>query len=475
MISKEEKEFDVVVVGGGPAGYIAAIRCRQKGLSVACIDAHGTWGGTCLHKGCIPSKSLLAMARHYHEAHERWSDWGIEIPGIQLNLQTTMQKKQRIIDDLSNGISFLFKKHDVNVITGRATFKDAHTLDVTSGDQTDVIHARHIIIATGSEAIVPSFFPQGDVRFMTSTEILALETIPPKLLIVGGGYIGLEMAFLWHHLGSQVSIIEKEDHILSGMDREMAGTLQDIMVKRGIHIHTGCQVTAWNTEDPENITATIQNGNTTDENQDKEYTHVLAALGRKPHTVSLGLNAINVAADDRGYIPTNTYRQVESHNHIYAIGDVVKGPMLAHRAYEDALMVASHIKGETVVPIEEHHIPSVIFTHPEAASVGYTEEDLKTKNIPYRVGRFAFSSNSRARAVDEREGWIKILAHQKTDEILGVHIIGAEASSLIGQGVMALEFGASSEDLARLCYPHPTFGEAFKEAALSVSNQALHS
>lgn len=472
----EPIKVDVAVIGAGPGGYVSAIRCRQLGLSVMCIDKGSTLGGTCLNVGCIPSKTLLDISHKFYEARHHFEALGIRVGHPEIHIPGMMERKNKVISELTQGIQFLFRKNDVSCMQGAAKFHTPHELHVTLPDgQVQSVEAHHIIIATGSESTTLPHIPVDEETILTSTGALSLENVPSRLLIVGGGYIGVELGVLWHRLGSQVTIIEAAEEFLPLMDKDIGAYGQKLLSKMGIHCRRGHHVLGVDRKEDGVLHVQVAPAGENHEKKEAiEADKVLIAVGRRPHTHGLGLEHIGMPCDERGLIVVNASNQSVAHTHIFAIGDVVAGPMLAHKASEEGIMVAEHIAGAAPSVLAHHRIPSVIFTSPEMASVGWTEQKLVADGVPYKVGRFALSANSRARAIGATEGFVKVLAHAHSDEVLGVHIVGSEASTLISEAVLALEYGASSEDLARICYPHPTFGEALKEAALAVSGQTLH-
>jgi dihydrolipoamide dehydrogenase len=464
------EKFQAVVIGGGPGGYVCAIRLAQLGLKTACIESRGTLGGTCLNVGCIPSKSLLNLSEEFHKV-QNLSNKGIEIGEVKLNLSKMMKSKDKAVTILTKGVEFLLKKNKVTYFKGTGSFKSKNEVSIKDEKNKEtIITSEKIIIATGS---VPVSLPGIDFDekiIVSSTGALKLEKVPKKMVVVGGGYIGLEMGSVWSRLGSEVHVIEFLDHITPGMDKEISQEFMKILKKQGINFHMQHKVELVKTNGSGAIISTKdKDGNKKDFNTDI----VLVSVGRKPNTNGLNLEKIGVELDDRKRIKTNKDFQTNVKN-IYAIGDVIVGPMLAHKAEDEGIAVAENIAGQSG-HVNYNTIPGVIYTTPEVASIGQTEEQLKEKNIKYKIGKFSFMANSRAKAIDDSEGFVKILADEKTDKVLGAHLIGPHAGELIAEIGVAMEFGASSEDIARTCHAHPTFSEAVKEAALSVDKRAIHS
>ena len=464
------EKFQAVVIGGGPGGYVCAIRLAQLGLKTACIESRGTLGGTCLNVGCIPSKSLLNLSEEFHKV-QNLSNKGIEIGEVKLNLSKMMKSKDKAVTILTKGVEFLLKKNKVTYFKGTGSFKSKNEVSIKDEKNKEtIISSEKIIIATGS---VPVSLPGIDFDekiIVSSTGALKLEKVPKKMVVVGGGYIGLEMGSVWSRLGSEVHVIEFLDHITPGMDKEISQEFMKILKKQGINFHMQHKVAVVKTNGSGAIISTKdKDGNKKDFNTDI----VLVSVGRKPNTNGLNLEKIGVELDDKKRIKTNKDFQTNVKN-IYAIGDVIVGPMLAHKAEDEGIAVAENIAGQSG-HVNYNTIPGVIYTTPEVASIGQTEEQLKEKNIKYKIGKFSFMANSRAKAIDDSEGFVKILADEKTDKVLGAHLIGPHAGELIAEIGVAMEFGASSEDIARTCHAHPTFSEAVKEAALSVDKRAIHS
>ncbi len=464
------EKFDVTVIGGGPAGYVCAIRASQLGLKTACIESRETLGGTCLNIGCIPSKSLLNLSEYFHKA-QNFSKIGIETGDIKLNLPKMMKNKDKAVTILTKGVEFLLKKNKVNYIKGKGSLLgDNKVLIRTKDNQTKTIESKNIIIGTGSEAAELPGVKFDEKKILSSTGALSMSEVPKKMIIIGGGYIGLEMGSVWSRLGSEVHVIEYLDHITPGLDKEISNEFMRILKKQKINFHLNTEVKkVLKTENGVTIETNDVQNNKNVFNGDV----VLVSVGRKPYTESLNLDKVRIACDEKGRIKVNNKFQTNVKN-IYAIGDVINGPMLAHKAEEEGIAVAELIAGQAG-HVNYDLIPGVIYTSPEVAYVGKNEEELKKNNINYKVGKFPFMANSRAKAIDQPEGFVKILADYKTDKVLGVHIIGPHAGEMIAEMSVAMEFGASSEDIARTCHAHPTFSEAIKEAALSVDKRQIHS
>lgn len=463
------EEFDVVVIGGGPGGYVAAIRAAQLGLKTACIEKRGTLGGTCLNVGCIPSKMLLSASEKYEEARKEFSSIGIECKEVSLDLDKMLQKKSEVVSGLCSGIEGLFKKNKVSYFIGVGTIKDQNTVSIKAKNSTE-IKAKNIIIATGSDVALLPDVEIDEKVIVSSTGALSLPKVPKKMVVIGGGFIGLEMGSVWRRLGAEVEVVEFLNHIVPGVDLEIGKSLLKSLEKQGMKFKLGSKVTS--------IKKTKQGAVLEVESVDggkKEKINcdvVLVAIGRRPYTEGLGLENAGIKLADRGFIEINDQFKTNINN-IFAIGDVVRGPMLAHKAEDEGVAVAEIIAGK-VGHVNYSAIPGVIYTWPEVASVGKTEEELKKEGVKYKVGKFPFLANSRARAIGSSEGLVKILSAEKNDQVLGVHIIGPDAGTMIAEAVLALEYYASSEDIAMTCHAHPTLNEAVKEAALSVLGRAIH-
>tara|TARA_B100001564_G_scaffold329975_1_gene314876 strand:- start:2210 stop:3613 length:1404 start_codon:yes stop_codon:yes gene_type:complete len=465
------EKFQAVVIGGGPGGYVCAIRLSQLGLKTACIESRGSLGGTCLNIGCIPSKSLLNLSEEFQKV-KNLSKKGIEVGDIKLNLDKMMQNKDKAVSVLTKGVEFLLKKNKVTYYKGTGSFKSKHQI-LVKDNQTNketIIDADKIIIATGSVPISLPGIEFDEKIIVSSTGALKLQKVPKKMVVVGGGYIGLEMGSVWSRLGAEVHVIEFLDHITPGMDKEISQEFMKILKKQGIHFHMQHKV--------ENIKKSISGAiiSTKDKNgksKDFNCDVVLISVGRKANTADLNLEKIKIDLDEKSRIKTDKYFKTNLEN-IFAIGDVISGPMLAHKAEDEGVAVAENIVGQSG-HVNYDTIPGVIYTTPEVASIGKTEEELNKANIKYKIGKFSFMANSRAKAIDDTDGFVKIISDEKTDKVLGAHLIGPHAGELIGEIGIAMEFGASSEDIARTCHAHPTFSEAIKEAALSVDKRAIHS
>ena len=464
------QKFDAVIIGGGPGGYVCAIRLAQLGKKTACIESRGSLGGTCLNVGCIPSKNLLNLSENYHKA-KNFEKIGIEIGSLKLNLPKMMKNKEKAVTVLTKGIEFLFKKNKVNYFKGTGSITGTNQISIKSiDDKNETIEAKNIIIATGSDPVSLPGVEFDEEKIVSSTGALSLKEVPKKLVVVGGGYIGLEMGSVWSRLGSEVQVVEFLDHITPGMDKEISNEFQKLLKKQGINFNLKTKVESISKN---NIGVTI---NTTDDKGNKkkfECDVALISVGRKPNTNYLNLDKVGVEKDKKGRIKVSKNFQTNIKN-IYAIGDVIEGPMLAHKAEEEGIAVAEIIAGQSG-HVNYDIIPGVIYTSPEVATIGKTEEQLKEQKLDYKVGKFPFMANSRAKAIDEPDGFVKILADSRTDRVLGVHMIGPHAGELIAEMAVAMEFGASSEDIARTCHAHPTFSEAVKEAALSVDKRQIHS
>ena len=463
------EKFDVVVIGGGPAGYVCAIRSSQLGLKTACVESRGTLGGTCLNIGCIPSKSLLNLSETFHQA-KNFGKIGIEIGEVKLNLEKMMRNKDKAVTVLTKGVEFLFKKNKVTYLKGMGSIINEKTVSVLDNDnKLKKIETKNIVISTGSEAVPLPGVTFDEKRVLSSTGALNISKVPQKMIIIGGGYIGLEMGSVWSRLGSDVEVIENLDHITPGLDREISIEFMKILKKQNIkfNLNTKVEKISKNEDGLEIYTTDIS------KNEKIFKADVcLVAVGRKPYTKNLNLDRMGIKSE-KGRIKVNNKFQTNIDN-IYAIGDVIDGPMLAHKAEEEGIAVAELIAGQAG-HVNYDLIPGVIYTSPEVAYVGKNEEELKKINQEYKVGKFPFIANSRAKAIDKPDGFVKILADKKTDKVLGVHIIGPHAGEMIAEMSVAMEFGASSEDIARTCHAHPTFSEAIKEAALSVDKRQIHS
>jgi len=466
-----ENNFDLVVIGGGPGGYVCAIRAAQLGLKTACIESRGALGGTCLNIGCIPSKSLLNLSENYHKAKKDFNQQGIEIDGIKLNIEKMMSNKNKSIKILTKGVEFLFKKNKVSYFRGKGVVFSKNDIVVfgNSNSRTNIT-AKNIVIATGSEVTSLPGIEIDEKNVVSSTGALSFNKVPNKLAVIGGGYIGLEMGSVWSRLGSEVVVLEYLDFITPGMDREISNEFQKILTKQGIKFKMGSRV---NTVSNKGNSVVIQYTDIKNSKEEKiEVDKVLVAVGRKPYTEGLNLSKVGVKLDNKGRIEVNNKLQTSVEN-IYAIGDVIKGPMLAHKAEEEGIAVAEILGGQAG-HVNYDVIPGVVYTSPEVATVGKTEEQLKSENKSYKIGKFPFLANSRAKVNNETDGFVKILADSTTDKVLGVHIIGPHCGDMIAEMALAMEFGASAEDIARTCHAHPTHTEAIKEAALAVDKRPIH-
>ena len=463
-------KFQVVVIGGGPGGYVCAIRLAQLGIKTACIESRGSLGGTCLNIGCIPSKSLLNLSEEFQKV-KKLANKGIEVSEIKLNLKKMMKSKEKAVTVLTKGVEFLLKKNKVTYFKGRGSFRSKNEILIKDENNKEiVIQTEKTVLATGS---LPTSLPGIEIdekTIVSSTGVLSLEKVPSKMIVVGGGYIGLEMGSVWSRLGAKVEVIEFLDHITPGMDKEISFEFMKILKKQGIKFHMQNKVETIKKNASGVVISTVDNNGN---KNNHECDVVLISVGRKPNTEGLNLENVNVSLDEKKRIKTDKNFKTNVEN-IYAIGDVIDGPMLAHKAEDEGIAVAENIAGQSG-HVNYDTIPGVIYTTPEVASIGRTEEQLKKLNKNYKVGKFSFMANSRAKAIDDTEGFVKILADEQSDKVLGAHIIGPHAGELIAEIGIAMEFGASAEDIARTCHAHPTFSEAVKEAALSVDKRAIHS
>jgi dihydrolipoamide dehydrogenase len=464
------EKFQAVVIGGGPGGYVCAIRLSQLGLKTACIESRGSLGGTCLNVGCIPSKSLLNLSEEFHKV-KGLANKGIEVGDVKLNLDKMMKSKDKAVTVLTKGVEFLFKKNKVTYFKGYGSFKSQNEISIKDNENKEtIIQSEKTIIATGSVATSLPGIKIDEQKIVSSTGALKLEKVPNKMVVVGGGYIGLEMGSVWSRLGAEVEVVEFLDHITPGMDKEISSEFMKILKKQGIKFNMQNKVETIKKNKSGVVVSTVdKEGNKNNFESDV----VLISVGRKANTEGLNLETIGVELDDRKRIKTDKSFKTNLEN-IYAIGDVISGPMLAHKAEDEGVAVAENIAGQSG-HVNYDTIPGVVYTTPEVAAIGKTEEQLKDSKMKYKVGKFSFMANSRAKAIDDAEGFVKILADEKTDKVLGAHIIGPHAGELIAEIGVAMEFGASSEDIARTCHAHPTFSEAVKEAALSVDKRAIHS
>ncbi|WP_439483575.1 dihydrolipoyl dehydrogenase [Cyclobacterium plantarum] len=463
--------YDLIVIGSGPGGYVAAIRAAQLGLKTAIIEKYPTLGGTCLNVGCIPSKALLDSSEHYHNAAHSFKTHGIDLKDLKVNFKQMISRKRDVVKQNVEGIQYLMKKNKIDVHQGLGVFKDKNTVVIQKeGDKKEEISGKNIIIATGSKPANLPFINLDKERIITSTEALELKEVPKHLVIIGGGIIGLELGSVYARLGAKVSVVEFMDGIIPTMDKTMGKELQKSLKKLGIEFYLKHKVTGVVRKGKE-VTVTAQNS------EDKEVTikgdYVLVSIGRRPYTEGLNAEAAGVKINDKGQIEVDEHLKT-SVDHIYAIGDVVKGTMLAHKAEEEGVFVAEQLAGQKP-HINYLLIPGVVYTWPEVASVGYTEEQLKDKGKKYKTGKFLFMASGRARASGDTDGLVKVLADAETDEILGVHMIGPRTADMIAEAVVAMEYRASAEDIARMSHAHPTYTEVFREACLAATdNRALH-
>lgn len=458
-------QFDLVVIGGGPGGYVAAIRAAQLGMNVACVEKRGALGGTCLNVGCIPSKALLDSSEKFDDAKHHFADHGIGVDP-KLDLKTMMGRKDKVVLDLTKGIEGLFKKNKVTYVIGTGTIKSP--TEVVVGKET--LSTKRILIATGSDVMKLPGVEIDEKKIVSSTGALALEKVPGHLVVVGGGVIGLELGSVWRRLGAKVTVVEFLDKIGGPMDGEVSKQFQRILEKQGMEFKLGAKVTAADAKG-KGVVVTVEPAKGGDK-ETIEADVVLVSIGRKPYTEGLGLDKVGVKTNERGFIPVDGHFETNVKG-IYAIGDVIPGPMLAHKAEEDGVAAAENMAGQKG-HVDYNLVPGVVYTWPEVANVGKTEEELKAAGVAYKAGKFPFLANSRGRAVGQVDGFVKILADAKTDRVLGVHIIGPHAGTLIAEAVAVMEFGGSSEDIARTCHAHPTLNEAVKEAGLAVLGRAIH-
>jgi dihydrolipoamide dehydrogenase len=464
-------QFDVTIIGSGPGGYVSAIRCAQLGFKTAIIEKYATLGGTCLNVGCIPSKALLASSHHYEEL-QHFADHGIEVSGdVKVNLEKMIARKQAVVDQTSGGVKFLMDKNNITVFNGLGSFESATSVKVTKADgSSEIIESKNIIIATGSKPSSLPFIKLDKDRIITSTEALKLKEVPKHLVIIGGGVIGIELGQVYLRLGAQVSVVEFMDRIIPGMDAALSKELTKVLKKQGMKFYTSHKVQS---VERAGDVVTVKAENAKGEIITLEGDYSLVSVGRRPYTDGLNAEKAGVKVTERGQIEVNDHLQTSAAN-IYAIGDVVRGAMLAHKAEEEGVMVAEILAGQKP-HIDYNLIPGVVYTWPEVAAVGKTEEQLKADGVAYKAGSFPFKALGRARAGGDTDGFVKILADAKTDEVLGVHMIGARCADLIAEAVTAMEFRASAEDISRMSHAHPTFAEAIKEAALAATeNRALH-
>ncbi len=451
----------LLVIGAGPGGYVAAIRAAQLGLEVAVVEKEKALGGTCLRVGCIPSKALLEMSEKYYEVKKGLL--GVKVEGLKLDLSEILAHKDRVVQANTQGIEYLFKKNGIKRYQGRARFLGPRRVLVEeTGEE---LEADWILLATGSAPLIPPWAQVDYERVVTSTEALSFPEVPERLIVVGGGVIGLELGVVWHRLGAKVTVLEYLDRLLPGMDAELGRAMEKVLRKEGLEVRTRARVARVYPDGGEGAVE-LEGGETL------RADRVLLAIGRRPYTEGLDLERAGLSPDERGRIPVDQYCRT-AQPHIFAIGDLIRGPMLAHKASEEGVAVAELLaKGH--FHLDYQAIPSVVYTHPEVAGVGYTEEELKAQGVPYKVGRFPYSANGRARAMGETEGFVKVLAHRDTDRILGVHAIGARAGDILAEAALAIFFKASAEDLGRAPHAHPSLSEILKEAALAAWDRPVH-
>ncbi len=470
-----QREFDLVVIGAGPGGYVAAIRAAQLGLKTACVEKRKTLGGTCLNVGCIPSKALLEVSHKFHDAGHQFEKLGIDVSSPKIDVTKLLANKNEIVSGLTGGIAGLFKKNKITSIEGAAKFLDKNTIEITRADDQgkivkEQISAKNFIIATGSEVTNLTGVEIDEKVIVSSTGALDLEKVPGKMIVIGAGVIGLELGSVWSRFGAEVEVIEYLDKITPAMDAEVSRNFQRILEKQGFKFRLSTKVVSVKKDKSGAIVEIESVADGKKETLSADV--VLVAIGRRPNTENLGLENVGIKTNARGFIENNHLRT--SIENIFAIGDVTTGPMLAHKAEDEGVAAAEIIAGQKG-HVNYDVIPNVIYTYPEIASVGKTEEELKAANVAYKVGKFSMMANSRARATGDDQGFVKILADAKTDRILGAHIIGREAGNTIHEVVVAMEFGGSAEDLARTCHAHPTYNEAVKEAAMAVEKRQIHS
>jgi len=466
-----ESAYDLVVIGGGPGGYVGAIRAAQLGLKTACVESRGRLGGTCLNVGCIPSKALLHSSEKYEELVRGLAGHGVRATGVALDLPAMLQRKDKVVDDLTKGIEFLFKKNKVDYVSGRGRIAGPGRVEVTLADGgSRSLDARNICIATGSESTPLPGVAIDEKRIVTSTGALALPFVPSHMVVIGAGYIGLEMGSVWRRLGAKVTVVEYLDRILPGMDGEIAKQFQRILTRQGMSFKLGTKVTGASHSGTRVMLdlAPAKGGDA----ETLEADVVLVAVGRRPYTEGLGLQAAGVALDEKGRVRTDE-RFATNVPGIHAIGDVIAGPMLAHKAEEEGVALAEILAGQAG-HVNYETVPGIVYTWPEVATVGKTEEELQAAGTDYKIGKFPFTANSRARCTGFTDGFVKLLADARTDRLLGAHIIGPDAGTLIHEVIMAMEFQGSAEDVARAFHGHPTLSEAIKEAALAVAGRAIH-
>lgn len=468
-------QYDVTIIGSGPGGYVAAIRCAQLGFKTAIIERYPTLGGTCLNVGCIPSKALLDSSEHYHDAIHRFAEHGIKVGEVAVDMPQMMTRKAGVVDQMTKGVAFLMKKNKVDVHQGHGSFKDAHTIVIKTEDgSTTELTTDKVIIATGSKPITPPAFNYDKDRIITSTEALKIQEVPKSMVVIGAGVIGLELGSVYARLGTKVDVIEFADRIIAGMDGDCSKELMRSLKKLGVNFHLKHAVQKVEAIGKKKVVVSFAERQKDDQVKTIEAEYCLVAIGRGPYTANLGLeNVPGVKLDDRGRIAVDEHLQTGVPG-IFAIGDVIKGAMLAHKAEEEGVLVAEFMKGQKP-HINYNLIPGVVYTWPEVAGVGQTEEQLKEAGVKYKVGKFPYKALGRAHASMDTDGMVKIIADAETDEVLGVHMVGARVADLIAEAVAVMEFRGSAEDIARMSHAHPTYGEAMKEAALAATaDRALH-
>lgn len=465
-------KYDVTVIGSGPGGYVAAIRCAQLGLKTAIIEKYATLGGTCLNVGCIPSKALLDSSEHYHAAQKKFQEHGIDLKDLKVNMPQMIKRKREVVEQTCKGIEFLMKKNKIDVFTGVGSFASRHSIKITNEQEEKTIETDKVIIATGSKPNLPPAFNFDGERIISSTEALELQEVPGKMVVIGGGVIGMELGSVYGRLGTEIHVVEYMDSLIAGMDKDLGRELMKVLKKQlgfTFHFKHGVQ----SVERKGDKVIVKAEARKDGKALEIEADYCLVAIGRRAYTDGLGLENIHLSTDDRGRVEVNEHLETSIEG-VYAIGDVVRGAMLAHKAEEEGVFVAETIAGQKP-HINYKLIPGVVYTWPEVAGVGFTEQELKDEGTAYKAGKFPFRALGRARASGDVDGFVKILSHKDTDEVLGVHIIGARAADLIAEAVTAMEYRASAEDIARMSHSHPTYAEATKEAALAASaDRALH-
>jgi dihydrolipoamide dehydrogenase len=460
------QKYDIIVIGSGPGGYVCAIRAAQLGMKVACVEKRDTLGGTCLNVGCIPSKALLSTSEKYHAAHDEFAGMGIKTGSVELDLKGMMKFKDSVVENNTKGIEFLFKKNKIDWLKGSGKITGKGKVDVAGTEY----ETKNIVIATGSDVVSLPGIEIDEERIVSSTGALDLKEVPKEMVVIGGGVIGLELGSVWSRLGAKVTVIEFMDQILPGMDGEIRKESNKIFKKQGINFKLGTKVTSAKVN-KKGVDLTLEPATGGDEEK-MSVDVALVAVGRKAYTDNLGLDSVGVETDERGRIKTDGHFKTNVEG-VYAIGDVIAGPMLAHKAEDEGVVLAEMLDGQSG-HVDYNLVPGVVYTFPEVANIGKTEEQLKKEGVAYRVGKFPFMANGRARALNATDGFVKILADKRTDRVLGCHIIGPEAGTLIAEIGIAMEFGASSEDIARTCHAHPTLVEVVKEAALAVDGRPIH-